>query len=547
MSATRRVRGTLIAGFSLALLLTLFLDIALLVVPVFDMQLYDRVLMSKNMDTLAVLSVACLAGLVLYGVIDFLRSACFIAISEMIGRRLNGPVLEECIRRSAAGDRQVGPQLARDLNEVQSFLASGAVAVPLDALCAPMFLAILFLLHPAFFYLGTLGISALVLAGAVAEVLIRSSLLHAQQGRREADHALARSLAEPELADGLGMLPAIGRCWAARHGRALASMNRAGSQAQMIAGVSRLVRFGLQSGVMALGAVLIISGATTPGALMGGNLMLNKMLGPFDHLVGSWKSWALAYAAWCRIQDLLGTAEPVAKPNSLTSPASGLVVAGAEACSLAGQVLLQDIDLRITPGTLAVITGPNGAGKTTLLRLLAGIVRPSQGSVLLDGTPVRGGSAIGYLPQAVSLLDGSVADNIGRFRGDLDGVLAAAREASVHELIGRMPRGYDAALVGNGSTLSGGMRQRIGLARALYGKPRLLLLDEPDASLDAEGSIALLRALRDACDGGAIAIVTSHRPAVLAAADMEIPLVGGRVVSKTPEPVAQSLAAVSSA
>ncbi len=528
MTVRGRMRRTLAGGLGLALVLTAFLDIAVLVVPIYDMQLYDRVLQSRNMDTLTVLSVACAAGLVVYAALHLLRSACLVAIGEAMGRHLNGAVLGEGVRRAAAGDRRAGPELVRDLNELQGFFASGAVAVPLDALCAPLFLLVLFMLHPAFGFLGIAGVAAFVLAGLLADWLVRPALMAAQGRRVAAGQVVARSLAEPELTEGLGMLPAIGRHWATRHGRALAGLHRAHGRAQAVAGLSRLARLLLQAGVVVLGALLVLAGAATPGTLMGANLLTGKLLGPFDQLVGSWRHWALAHAAWRRIDRLMAAESPLPSAPALAKAWPGLLVEGATLRAADGQDLLRGIDLRIPPGTLVAVTGPNGAGKTTLLRLLAGLAPPDAGAVLLDGAPVHGGAGVGFLPQSVSLLDGSVGENIGRFRDDaLPAAIAAARRAEVHDLIGRMARGYETALTRNGAALSGGMKQRVGLSRALCGSPRLLVLDEPDASLDADGTAALLRALRACCEEGAIAIVTSHRPALRDAADRVVALRNG--------------------
>lgn len=528
---TQEIRRTLGLGFALALGLTLFIDAAILVVPVYDMQLYDRVLMSHNMDTVLVLSLACAIGLLFYGVFEYLRSAAFLAIADTVALRLNGPVLEEGIRRAAGGDKRVGPQLARDVHEIQSFLASGAVAPPLDALCAPMFIVVLFILHPAFGFLATAGIASLILVGVASETVLYPILHRAQERRRAADHLLSRSLSQTDLTEGLGMLPAIARRWCFRYADAISALSRAATAAEFITGLSRLIRFVLQASVVSLGAVLVIHGQTTPGSLMGANLLMSKALGPFDHLIGSCRNWLLARDAWRRISTLLpAEAEQLAASRD-DSAGLGLVVRGADFYSNGGKPLLQDIELTIAPGTFAVVTGRNGSGKTTLLRLLAGVAVPGRGSVLLDGLPLRGGSAIGYLPQSVSLLDASIAANIGRLQDDLAGVISAARHAGVHEQIGRMASGYETALSGDGSTLSGGMRQRVGLARALFGAPRLLLLDEPDASLDGEGSDALIRAIKRCCDSGTIAVVISHRPALLQTADLVLEMYDGRVAA----------------
>ena len=532
---TRQIRRTLLAGFGLALGLTLFIDFAVLVVPLYDMQLYDRVLTSRNMDTVLVLSLACVIGLLFYGAFDYLRSVAFLTIANAVALRLNGPALDEGIRRAAGGDKRVGLQMARDVHEVQSFLASGAVATPLDALCAPMFITLLFILHPAFGYLAIAGISALVLAGLASEALLHPILHPAQEQRRAADHALSRSLSETELTDGLGMLPAIANRWCLRYAHAVSALSHATTIAEIVAGISRLLRFVLQASVMAIGAVLVIRGHTTPGSLMGANLLMSKTFGPFDHLVGSCRTWLLARDAWRRLLNLLPeTSTETGTPTEIGAE-PGLAVRGATLHTADGKKLLESIDLHIAPGTFAVVSGRNGSGKTTLLRMLAGVAPPNRGVVLLDGAPLRGGPMIGYLPQSVGLLDETIAANIGRLRDNLPGVIAAARQAAVHEQIGRMYGGYETMLSGNGGILSGGMRQRIGLARALFGAPRLLLLDEPDASLDSAGSDALLRAIRGCCADGAIAVVISHRPALLQAADLVIEMSNGGVAAiRTP-------------
>ena len=528
MTARQSIQRTLVVGLALALLLTLFVDVAVLVVPLYDMQLYDRVLMSRNMSTLTMLSVACVVGLAFYGVLDFLRSACFAALSSQVARRLHGPALDTGIRQAAAGDRRTGPQLVRDVNELQTFLSSGAIAVPLDALCVPIFVGLLFVLHPAFGWLALAGIAGLIFAGAASELLVHPVLHRAQAQRRLADHLLARSLADAELTEGQGMLPAIARRWRARYGSALLELCRAGTRAQIAAGLARMLRLMLQAAVMAVGAVLIVRGDTTPGSLMGANLLLNKCLGPFDQLVESCRSWLLARDAWRRIAELLPSSDPIAEAQ-LPADASGLIIHGAGLTLPDGKTLLRAIDLHLSPGTLALVVGPNGGGKTTLLRMLAGVIEPTSGAVRLNGRAIAGGADIGYLPQSVGLMDATVAHNIGRLAPDLERVLDVARRVGVHERIGRLPRGYETLLGGDGASLSGGMRQRIGLARALYGSPALIILDEPDAALDADGADALTCALRSCCAEGAIVVVSSHRPGLRDAADVVVEMRDGRL------------------
>jgi ATP-binding cassette subfamily C protein len=523
-------------GMALCLLLTLFVDTAILVVPIYDMQLYDRVIQSHNLDTVLFLSLACLVGLVLYGLVDMLRSAALLAIADGIATRLNIPLLHHAVSNGLAGDISTSTQAMRDIHHVRNFLGSGTVCVPLDVICGILLLTILFLLHPAYGFLGLGGAALLVLLNLLTDVLTRDSLLKANMQRQRLANELSEQLRNPEITEGLGMLPAIGRSWAKQHAAALQQLHHAHDRAHVLASCSKMAKILLQAGVMVLGAIMILAHATTPGSLMGANLLLNKMLGPFDALVGSWRQWALALAAWRRIRTLRAPENellPVVTAD--LTPTHGLVLADVT-YRLPGQgrALLQGINLTVAPGQLLGVVGPNGAGKSTLLRLLAGLLRPTEGVICLDGVRLDSADrpAIGYLPQNVGLLDGTVGANIARF-SDAEDAIEAARQAGVHELIGRLPQGYDTALGPDTNAMSGGQLQRIGLARALYDSPRLLVLDEPDASLDHAGEIALRSALLSTRARGAIIVLTTHRPALLEVMDRLIELQDGQIVSTT--------------
>ena len=512
----------------------MFVDIAVLTVPIYDMQLFDRVLLSRNMSTVAMLSICCGAGLLLYAILDYLRAAAFVAIAERVGHALGVPVLQAGVRRSLGGDQAAGGEAARDLAELRSFLASGAVAVPLDALVSPMLFAVLFLLHPAFGWLAMAGVSMLVMAGIVTDVLVRPAVVAAAQQRSQAANQLAAGLRETDLTEGLGMLPAIAQRWAARHGAALEQIRAAGSHSDHIGAVAKIIRLGLQAGVMALGAVLILSTQASPGALMGANLLLGKVMGPFDALVASWRRWIAAGAAWQRVVKLLATDDATLPADAAAAPGEqGVVLQGVCLSDRAsGRRLLQDITLDLPPGIAVALVGQNGAGKSTLLRLMVGLVAPSAGSIRLDGVALAEAdrSLIGYLPQGVHLLDGTVWDNVARFQDAPPAkIITAATVAGVHAIVGRLRQGYG-TLIGPGAlSLSGGQKQRIGLARAVFGAPRLIGLDEPDASLDGLGEEALLQAIQTARAGGAVVVVATHRPKLLAAMDLIITVADGRI------------------
>ncbi len=535
MTIAQRIRRDVGAGLALALLLSVFVDGAIMIVPIYDMQLYDRVIQSHNLDTLAALAIACTIGVALYGLTDYLRSALLILIGDRVARRLHGPVLTAALGRGAGGDVTAGVEAIRDLDELRSFLCSGAVATPLDAVVAPLMLAVLYMLHPAYFYLGVIAIGLLLLFGLAVESVGRPGLVAATAARGVVSNRLAARLRERELSEAMGMLPAIVARWQVEQAAALAALRRATGRADLITAVLRIVRLLLQAGVMTLGAIMILGHVTTPGSLMGANLLINKMISPFDHLVESWRHWSLAAAAWRRLHGLLCDAETPTQTPITVQGEAGLVL---ESVGFVrdSRPLLDGISLAVPPGASVGVVGANGAGKSTLLRLLTGLAEPSSGAIRLDGVPLAAldRTRIGYLPQGIHLLDGSVADNVMRFAPPgpdaTARVVAAARHAEVHELIGRLRLGYDTDMADT-ARLSGGQRQRVGLARAVFDAPRLLLLDEPDASLDHEGDAALLRAIATAAAGGAVVVVVTHRAALLHALRYRVTLAAGRVVS----------------
>ena len=541
-AALRRARLALALGLGLALLVTVFVDIAVLAVPIYDMQLYDRVLLSRNIDTVAMLSVACGAGLVIYGILDFLRSATLVAISDHVGRALGAPVLEAGVRRSMDGDASAGGEAMRDLNEIRGFLSSGAVSAPLDALCAPLLLAVMFMLHPAFGWLGTAGVSLLTIVGIVTDVLVRPAVTSAAKERSQAANQLAAGLREVDLTEGLGMASALSRRWARRHAEALDGIRRAGKRSDQVAALAKVARLGMQAAVMALGAVLILSRQASAGSLMGANLLLGKVLGPFDALVSSWRRWIAAWAAWRRVAALLAAPEVALAAGQVAPNEVGLVLR--EVCfeePRTGRALLQEVTLDLAPGTATALVGPNGAGKSTLLRLIIGLLPPSAGHVRLGGIPIAASDRgrIGYLPQGVHLLDGTVSENVARFEdGSTESVIAATTAAGIHDMVGRLRQGYETRIGQGAPTLSSGQRQRIGLARALHGVPLLLALDEPDASLDQAGEGTLLQAISAARAAGAVVVIVTHRPQLLARMDLVVTVHEGRIASVGPPPKA---------
>jgi ATP-binding cassette subfamily C protein len=541
--------GVFLKGMALCLLLTVFVDIAVLVVPIYDMQLYDRVIQSHNLDTVLALSFACLIGVAMYGLVDMLRSAALLAIADGIAARLHAPLLQNTIAQSLEGVAGGSLDAMRDIATVRGFLGSGAVCVPLDVIVGPLLLSVLFMLHPAYGFLAMFGASLLTFLNLLGDAAGRPGLLAANEQRQRLADQLTERLRDPEVTEGLGMLPAIGRRWAHQHEAALETLHHAHDRAHLFASASKMAKMLLSAGVMILGALMILGHTTTPGSLMGANLLLSKMLGPYEQLVTSWRQWALALAAWQRIRQMpeagdlpAGFGHQIGQPGMprrTPTDSAGLILQDVvyRPASL-DRDLLKEISVTLAPGQALAVIGPNGAGKSTLLRVLAGLAEPTSGAIWLDGLPLSqlNRRNIGYLPQNVGLLDGTVGANIVRFSTGSDPI-GAARQAGVHDMIGRLPRGYDTELRLDAPALSGGQLQRIGLARALFGQPRLLVLDEPDASLDSDGDGALRRAIQTARGQGSIIVMTTHRAALLSEMDLLLELREGRVVSlKKPAP-----------
>ncbi|HEY5796990.1 MAG TPA: ATP-binding cassette domain-containing protein, partial [Bosea sp. (in: a-proteobacteria)] len=306
---------------------------------------------------------------------------------------------------------------------------------------------------------------------------------------------------------------------------------------KFIAALTRSSRMTMQLAIYATGAVLIIRNEVTAGTLMAASILLGRLLAPFDSMIADWRQWVLAATAWNRVKELLQS-RTSQRQTVPTPPTQGELVVDRVVFAPSGseQTVIKSVSFSLQPGEVLGVVGPSGAGKSTLARLMVGVLKPNVGGIYLDGHNVylweRGsfGAMVGYLPQSVSLLNGTIAENIARLRKpDPHGILEAARIAGVHELIGRLPLGYDTQVSDGDFKLSGGQRQRIGLARALYGMPRLIVLDEPNANLDAEGEQSLIRAIAAARESGAIVVLIAHRPSVMQVVDKILVLREGRV------------------
>ena len=533
----RNLQRSFVGGLSYAAALSLCVNLLLLTVPLFMMQVQDRVTVSRSYDTLTMLLVIAVGALVLYGVIEFIRSLTFQAMASIFARKLNLPALQAAVGASLEQGSGQATQAIRDLNDIRFFIASSAIATPLEAIWSPVFLAVLFALHPVYGLVGVASLIILLLLGVLSDMLTRRVMKEANEAGVASINEVGASLRHAETIEAMGMLPALARRWRGQQLAMIEQLDMGTRRGKFIAAVTRSSRMTMQLAVYATGAVLIIRNEVTAGTLMAASILLGRLLAPFDSMINDWRQWVLAAAAWKRVRELV-LSRSSQRQTVPTPPCQGELVIDRVIYAPSGQeqTVIKGISFSLQPGEVLGVVGPSGAGKSTLARLLVGVLRPNVGGVYLDGHSTylweRGsfGAMVGYLPQSVSLLNGTIAENIARMRDpDPHAILEAARVAGVHELIGRLPLGYDTNVADSDFNLSGGQRQRIGLARALYGAPRLIVLDEPNANLDAEGEQSLIRAIAAARDSGAIVVLIAHRPSVMQVVDKLLVLREGRV------------------
>jgi ATP-binding cassette subfamily C protein len=530
-------RRSFLGGLGYAALLSAFINVLQLTTPLYMLQVHDRVLNSRSMDTLAMLSILAAGALILYGILEFIRSQIFQVMGGRLVRKLNGPVLTASIRASAREGTGRAAQALRDLSELRSFLTGHAVSAPLEAIWSPIFLGVLFLLHPAFGIVGVVAVLILIISSIALDISTRGLLSEANKANIEAIGGVAGQARHAEVIESMGMLPALASRWRLAQFSALEMLEAGNRRGKIIATVTRTLRYGIQLFVLALGCILAIRQEISAGTMIASTIVMGRLLLPFDSVVENGRQWVAASGAWNRVRDLIGS-EGSDRQSMPTAVCDGDLVVDKLIYAAAGQdvPIIKGVSFSLSPGEVLGVIGPSAAGKSTLARLLVGIVKPTAGGVYLDGNSVylweRGsfGQFVGYLPQSVSLLDGSIRDNIARMDdGDPRAVIEAARMADVHEMIGRLPLGYDTPVGDARLTLSGGQRQRVALARCLYGRPRLIVLDEPNANLDATGEAALIRAIRAAKAEGAIVVMIAHRPAIMEIADKLLVLENGRV------------------
>ncbi len=520
-------RKLFLRGMLFAALVSVFVNMATLIGPLFMVQVYQRVIPAKSLDTLYGLVVFGVLGLLVYGLLDFIRSYTYQVMAHGFARRLNLPALQAGVLKSVEGGAAEGGRVIRDISELRQFISGNAISTPLDAACSLLFLTALYLLHPTYAHVALFFIFVMIALNFFTDRLTRKALSKSNDANNRHAGEVASSLRHAEAIEAMGMLPALVRNWRVSQSEMLAFADAANFRARAVLAVSKTLQKSLQMVTVGTGAVLVLSHEINPGVLFAGMVLTSQAVAPFSAMIETWRQWVMARESWDRIKALVEDGKSARQTMPAPVGGGNLVVENLVYLPSGRAIpVLRGLDFSVSPGEVLGIAGPSGAGKSTLARALVGVIKPTAGGVYLDGHSTylweRGsfGRAVGYLPQSLHLLNGTIRQSIARMENsDPREVIRAARAADIHEMIGRLPHGYETLVQEGAHLLSGGQLQRLALARALYGNPKLIILDEPNSNLDQVGELALIKAVEAARARGAIVIMIAHRPSVMATAD----------------------------
>lgn len=533
----KRLFGRFRPYFLYAGLFSLCINLLLLIPSLYMLQVFDRVIGSRSSETLVMLTLAATGALLVMALLDLFRArlmaAAGVALDALLGPRVLDGLLADAARLGGT-DYVHG---LRDVSVLRGFFTGNGIFSLFDAPWLPFYVLIIFLFHPLLGVVALAGAAILVALAVVNEKLSHAPLERLQDNTRRTTRYIETSLRNAEVVSALGMQPALARRWIGMNADVEKLQLETSRLAARMNGTTKFVRQFIQVAMLCAGAFLVIDQHVSGGVMMAATIILGRALAPVEMLIGGWRSLVEAHGAWLRLDALLRTRKSREHNTALPKP-SGKLAAERLLFAAAGseKAIIKGVSFDLEAGESLGLIGPSASGKSTLARLLLGVWQPLAGTVRLDGADIaswprkRLGRHVGYLPQDVELFSGTVAENIARLgEPEPQAVISAAQRANAHEMILRLPQGYDTQIGEGGAALSGGQRQRIGLARALYGKPRLVVLDEPNANLDGEGEAALIQAMNGLKQAGVTLIAISHRPSLLAGMDKLLVLREGAV------------------
>jgi ATP-binding cassette, subfamily C, bacterial PrsD len=526
-------------------LLSGVLNVLMLTGSFYMLEVYDRVLPSRSVPTLIALTGIVLILYVFQGLIDLIRARILARVGASFDETLSGRIYENLVRlplkTRVGGD---GLQPLRDLDQIRSFLSSPGPTALFDLPWIPLYLAICFAFH---FWIG---MTALIGAAILVALTLLTEIFTREPTKAAVIHGVGRnSLAESsrrnaEVLRAMGMAGRFGTLWSQSNAKYVAAQQQAADVSGGLGAMSKVLRLVLQSGVLGVGAYLVIQQNATAGVIIASSILTSRALAPVDLAIAHWRGFVSARQGWRRLSDLMSALPSEEKPMALPAPTAALSVESASVIVPGGQrLVVQDATFMLKAGNGLGIIGPSASGKSSLARMIVGVWAPARGKIRIDGAaleqwdPEELGRHIGYLPQDVELFAGTVAQNIARFESSADPetVIAAAKAAGIHEMILHLPEGYETDIGEGGTSLSAGQRQRLALARALHGDPFLVVLDEPNSNLDAEGEQALTQAILGVRARGGIAVVIAHRPSALAGVDLVLTMTDGKVQAFGPK------------
>ncbi|KPY99529.1 type I secretion system permease/ATPase [Pseudomonas syringae] len=517
---------------------SLFVNALMLVPTLYMIQVSGRVVPSSSTPTLIMLTLIMTVLMITMGSLEWVRSRIMVRISNKLDVLLSRDVYQASFRKALrSGGMDASAQSLNDLTSLRQFLTGNGLFAFFDAPWLPIYTAVMFIFHPWFGWMTVGSAIVLVVLAYLNHRFTGKALTEANQQSLTANLLTTKNLRNAEVIESMGMLDTLMARWGKRQRRVLVLQSDASDKSGTISSISRTFRNWAQSIMLALGAYLVITHQINPGLMMAGSLLLGRALSPVDQIINTWKGFVAARVQYNRLNETLEKLHNEPDRMALPDPEGHIQVENLVVTPPGGKnPVIRNISFVTPAGTIVGIVGPSAAGKSTLVRSLLGIWPAQHGTVRLDGADISAwdkqklGPHLGYLPQDIELFEGSISDNIARFaKVDPDKVVLAARTAGVHEMILQLPDGYDTVIGSDGVNLSGGQRQRIGLARAIYGSPRLIVLDEPNSNLDEVGERALSVALQLIKESGATVFIVSHRPNILSRLDRVMVMNAGTI------------------
>jgi len=522
---------------------SLFIN-ALMLVPTFYMlQVYGRVVTSGSVSTLVMLTIIMTVLMVTMGALELVRSRIMVRVSTKLDILLSRDLYRASFKRALdSGGMDSSAQALNDLTGLRQFMSGNGLFAFFDAPWLPIYIAVMFMFHPWYGWMAIICAIILLIFAVLNEKLTGATLAAANKENIAASLYTNKNLRNAEVIESMGMLNTLINRWAFRQRNVLTLQSIASDKGGLMTNISKTFRMLVQSLILGLGAYLAINHEIAAGLVIAGSVLLGRALAPLDLIIGSWKGFISARAQYARLNDILDKQKAEPERMSLPAPEGHILVENLIVSAPGGKTpIIKGITFSVPAGQVVGIIGPSASGKSTLARALMGIWQPQHGVVRLDGADIANwdknelGPHVGYLPQDIELFEGSISENIARFADiNAEEVIRAARIAGVHEMILLLPEGYDTVIGSDGVNLSGGQRQRIGLARALYGSPRLIILDEPNSNLDETGEQALANAIRHMKATGSTIFVITHRTTILSQLDRLLVMSAGGITMYGP-------------